>query len=228
MLVLAFDTAGPDCSVALIKVEGDVQLLSSATEHLGRGHAERLLPLIGGVLDAAKQRYSDLDRIAVTTGPGSFTGVRVGVAAARALALALNVEAVGVSTLEALAVAAGRGRTHGTTAALIDMRRGEISAWTQNLGAAGRGVALKSNGAEAIASRLREAAEPLVLAGSGAMAVAAHLDAQSFGIVGKSATPDLTVVAMLAARGLGMSPPVPIYGRVPDAKPQAGKAVARV
>ncbi|WP_313529866.1 tRNA (adenosine(37)-N6)-threonylcarbamoyltransferase complex dimerization subunit type 1 TsaB, partial [Shinella sp.] len=87
MIVLAIDTAGTSCSAALYDSNRDV-MLGAAGEDIGRGHAERLMEFVDGALAAAGLDLPAIDRIAVTIGPGSFTGIRVGVAAARGLALA--------------------------------------------------------------------------------------------------------------------------------------------
>src|SRR4051812_18694458 len=121
MLVLAIDTAGPDCAVALARFDADrIEILARGAESIGRGHAERLLPIIESVLSQAGCSFHDLDRVAVTVGPGSFTGVRVGIAAARGLALALNIPAVGVGTLDALALPILHAESIGTVVAVLD------------------------------------------------------------------------------------------------------------
>lgn len=114
MIVLAIDTALDACSVAIVRGEETLSVLS---EQMSRGQAERLAPMVRDAATKAGISFADIDRIAVTTGPGSFTGVRVGVSFARALALALNTPCVGVSTLEALALADGEG---GLRAAVIE------------------------------------------------------------------------------------------------------------
>ena len=103
MLILAFDTSQAACSVAISYKD---HLLAKDFKPMRRGHAENLLPMIERVRNQADISYDQLDLIAVTTGPGTFTGVRVGLAAARALSLALDVSLLGVSTLEVLARAA--------------------------------------------------------------------------------------------------------------------------
>ena len=98
MKVLAIDTACSACSVAVAR---DGVILGSRSEAMVRGHAEALLA-------EARVAFSDLDLVAVTVGPGSFTGLRTGLAAARGVGLAQGISVVGVTTLEAVAVAAAR------------------------------------------------------------------------------------------------------------------------
>ncbi|GAM97212.1 tsaB protein [alpha proteobacterium U9-1i] len=114
MIVLAIDTALDACSVALTR---DGEALAALSERMDKGQAERLAPMVRETMAEAGMTFASLDRIAVTTGPGSFTGVRVGLSFARALALALSKPCVGVSTLEALALQGGEG---GARAALIE------------------------------------------------------------------------------------------------------------
>lgn len=101
-MILGLDTSGDQCAVALLGPERSWQ----TAEPMARGHAEALFPMIEAVLEDAGAVLGDLTRIAVCTGPGSFTGIRAGVAAARGLALGLDIPSVGVSRLAALA--AGR------------------------------------------------------------------------------------------------------------------------
>src|SRR5471030_3156973 len=102
MRVLAIDTALEACSAAVLETDR-----ASAAIHeslpMVRGHAEALIPLVARLLDRARLTFAEIDRIAVTTGPGSFTGLRVGIAAARGIALAAAKPAVGLSTLAAFA-----------------------------------------------------------------------------------------------------------------------------
>jgi len=99
-LILAFDTAAAHCAAAL--VQGGTVLVRR-DEPMARGQAERLLPMLGEMLATAGSDWPALDGLAVCTGPGNFTGLRIAVAAARGLAMALDIPAVGVTTFEALA-----------------------------------------------------------------------------------------------------------------------------
>ena len=105
MRVLAIDTALGACSVAVLDTSL-ATIIASESTMMSRGHAEAIMPLIARVMDEAEIEFKELDRIAVTTGPGSFTGLRLGLAAARGLAFALDLQVAGVSTLDALAAGA--------------------------------------------------------------------------------------------------------------------------
>src|SRR5262245_21656154 len=107
MYILAFDTCFDAVSVAVAHGQAaGARMLAEASELRRSGHAERLLPMIAAAMHQAGIGFQDLDRIAVTQGPGTFTGVRTGIATARALALASGCPAVGVGTLSAIAFAA--------------------------------------------------------------------------------------------------------------------------
>ncbi|MGL4310082.1 MAG: tRNA (adenosine(37)-N6)-threonylcarbamoyltransferase complex dimerization subunit type 1 TsaB [Paracoccaceae bacterium] len=98
-LVLAFDTSAAHCAAALLR--GDA-VLAERTETMDKGQAERLVPLLETVLSDAGLGWRDLSALAVGTGPGNFTGVRIAIATARGLALALNIPAIGVTRFDAL------------------------------------------------------------------------------------------------------------------------------
>lgn len=103
-MILALDTCLSRCSAAVLA--GD-RVLAQASEPMQRGHAERLAPMVQEVMAGADLAFGALHRLAVTIGPGSFTGMRAGLAFARGLALALDKEVIGLSSLEVLALAEG-------------------------------------------------------------------------------------------------------------------------
>ncbi|MBB4304503.1 tRNA threonylcarbamoyladenosine biosynthesis protein TsaB [Rhodobium orientis] len=226
MRLLAIDTALNACSVAVLD-DGDAGRLETASEAMERGHAERLIGMIGEVLADAELSFNDLDRIVATVGPGSFTGVRVGLATARGLGLVLKKPVVGVTTLAALAES-GRGDGGDATpvAAVIDARRGEIYAELNGAGApsAGPRVCSAADFAKDLPSGTR-------LVGSAAEEVARAADAcgTAVTVVSARAAPPIAAVARLgAAAPPPGAPPAPLYLRAPDAKPQADARLARV
>lgn len=215
MIVLAIDTAGGDCSAAVY--DGAARrLLGVSTEMIGRGHAEKLMATIDAALAVADLELSDVERIAVTVGPGSFTGIRVGVAAARGLALSLGIEAVGVSTLETLANTAGE--TGRPVLAAMDAKRDEI--YLQRFSA----DRVPEGEPEMVSlDRFREIAasgEWQVTGSAGALLLDpdAETEKDRFSI---------SVVARLGAEAKAAGKPKPLYLRGPDAKPQTGFAVSR-
>ncbi len=228
MLLLALDTAGPDCAVAVVRGQsGEIEILARSSERIGRGHAERLMPMVEASLARADIAFSDLERIAVTIGPGSFTGVRVGIAAARGLALALDVPAVGIGSLSALAFAVARTERSGTVAAVLDARRGEVYALAQDLQSGATLIDATALPAEDLVARLSPMRRPLFVIGAGAPIVGAALGRSHFTIAATSESPDIGDVAALGLSAEAGKPPVPLYVRGPDAKPQTDKMLVR-
>jgi len=99
MTVLAFDTSTTGCSAALVR---DGRILASRFEEMRGGQAERLLPMVGEIMREAGLAFGDLNAVATTTGPGSFTGLRVGLSAAQGISLAAGIPGIGVTTFDAL------------------------------------------------------------------------------------------------------------------------------
>ncbi len=122
MRILALDTATEACSVTLLDDERRI----SRYEEPGRGHAERILPMIDAVLGEAKRELADLDAIAVGRGPGAFTGVRIAISVAQGLAFGAHKRVVPVSDLAALAQRVADERNAFTVLACIDARMGEL------------------------------------------------------------------------------------------------------
>jgi len=199
MKVLVIETATAACSVALL--EGD-RVVAARHEVVGRGHAERLVPMIGEVLAEAGTNRADL--IQVDCGPGSFTGIRVGIAAARGLALAWGVPVSGFSALALIAVTARED-----VGVALSGGHGEL--FVQRFGHAPLSAAdpLQSLRPEAAALAIPD---ELVL-GSGAEALVA---ARGTGRA-EEAFPNAADARLLPA-ALTDLPPTPLYGRAPDAK----------
>jgi len=189
-IVLALDTSLDACSVAI--VSGDT-VLADLSERMQRGQAERLAPMVREAATQAGVAFSALDRLAVTTGPGSFTGVRVGLSFARALALAIAKPCVGVSTLEALALQDGED----------DLR----AALIETPGAAY--CALYDNGAPLIAPRA-------IAHGEHETVLRQAVRGRPFRLIGPNA---IVKAAALAARAVRLDrrlyPPNPLYLRAP-------------
>jgi tRNA threonylcarbamoyladenosine biosynthesis protein TsaB len=214
MIVLAIDTAGTGCYAALYDSLADT-VLGSAGADIGRGHAERLMEFVDAALDAADIVLQQVDRIAVTIGPGSFTGIRVGVAAARGLSLALGVPAVGVSSLSALAADRKTGLP---LLVAMDAKRDEV--YWQSFAVDG---AATSPPALATLAEARDiaAGHDGMIAGSAAVLLREGAPQESDG----------ASIATVARLGALLEPkdhlPKPLYLRGPDAKPQAGFAIRR-
>src|SRR5207302_10358909 len=134
MRVLAIDTALEACSAAVLDTNSGIA--ASETLAMTRGHAEAVTPLIARVMSAAAIEFVDLDRIAVTTGPGSFTGLRVGISAARGIALAAGKPAIGLTTLAGFAAPHIAADETSAVVSVIDARHGHV--YLQVFGANGR------------------------------------------------------------------------------------------
>lgn len=239
MRILAFDTCFDACSVCLATArDGGLSESVSEIELFETGHAERLVPMIGEVMERAGVSFAGIDRIAVTTGPGTFTGTRIGIAAARALSLSTGVPLVGVSSLEVMGALAGaelRSETSPGSAfsgcellVAADARRGEVYAQLFDAtGLEGKSPPQVLTIADAAAS----GSGPLLVAGSGAEAVAAMATGQGRRAAARlpGLLPHAEVLALIAAsRAPAETALQPLYLRAPDAKPQDGKSIPRV
>lgn len=208
MIVLALDTCLGACSVAVVD---DGRVLASLSEPMTRGHQERLATMAREAMAAAGVSFAALDRIAVTVGPGSFTGLRVGVAFAKGLALALGRPCIGIGALEALAATLG---APGDVVAAIDSGRGQIYLQTFRDGRPLTAPAVTPlDGARAVVDGL---ASPR-LTGPGAALLAGEPDDPRIAVL---ATPAPAAIAGLAAVA-PITPVRPLYLRPPDAKPKA-------
>lgn len=218
MNVLAVDTALGACSTAVLQDERSRAHRFTAME---RGHAEALAPMVQEAMAEAGLAFADLDRLAVTTGPGTFTGQRVGLAFMRGLRIALKRPLLGVTTLEAMAAAAMAEAGTSRAAVLHDARRGEVY------------FALYAGGEDAIvepcllafddavAEILRRCkTSPVAFAGTAAQAACErYRHSGREGQVSSIIQPDALWVARLALRAPAPDEaPRPLYLRPPDAK----------
>jgi len=222
-MILGLDTALSGCSAALVSEDGEVHAMRF--ELIARGHAERLVPMVGEMLAEAGAEPDRISAVAVAAGPGSFTGIRVGLAAARAFALAWGLPCHGVSSLAVLALAAlGENREAIGTApflAAIDASRGQVYAQLfQSAGETLEPVTAPAALSPDEAARLAAEYSCAVAAGSGAKLV--H-DA-SAGTVAALA-PEWTDAAHVARlsrmAGFGL-PPQALYVRPHDARLPGG------
>jgi tRNA threonylcarbamoyladenosine biosynthesis protein TsaB len=205
--ILSVDTALGGCSAAVLDGE---TILAHHFEEMARGHAEALAPMVQQVMAKSGLGFAALDRLAVTTGPGTFTGQRVGLAFMRGLRVALKKPLTGITTLEAMAAATKNSRA----AAIHDAKRDEAY------------LLLWENGETVFAPAVMPFAEaiekirsfgPCALAGSGAPKAAPALGAGF--ILSDIRQPDALWVARLAlARPSDDLAPAPLYLRAPDAK----------
>lgn len=207
MRSLAIETASEACSVALFEGE---ELLAHDTRVLGRGHAEALVPMI-----AALPGKGRADRILVSLGPGSFTGVRIGVAAARALGFAWGSQVLGYPTLALLAAQAGQTGSQPVT---VCMNGGHGEWFVQDFDA-GKPVA---DGQSMTPEAACAAGAQPVIVGNRAEDFAALL---GDGWTALALLPDARAVGLLATELLRHDL-TPIYGRAPDATPLKAAAKA--
>ncbi len=216
-MLLAVDTALGGCSVALL--DGD-DIRAHIFEAMDRGHAERLAPMVQDAMRGVP--FAALTRLAVTTGPGTFTGQRVGLAFMRGLRLALKIPLTGVTTLEAIALAAMQETGRDRAAVIHDARRDEAYLLLRADGAVvQQPVVLPFQ--EAIA-RIR-AFGACALAGTGAETAKEALGADF--TLSSVRQPDALWVARLAMTlPPAMEAPGPLYLRAPDAKLPGGKVLA--
>jgi tRNA threonylcarbamoyl adenosine modification protein YeaZ len=225
MRVLAIDTALEACSAAVLDTEqGKV---ASESLPMVRGHAEALMPLIERVMKQADMAFAALDRIAVTTGPGSFTGLRVGIAAARGIALAAGKPAFGLTTLAAYAAPHIAEDAETGVVVAIDARHQHVYLQTFAPG----GHVLAAPRIASVADAVQAAANgPFRIVGTGAGMLAAawppHQPPPA--LVDERRAPDIVWVGRLGvAANESADGPRPLYLRAPDAQPQDAARLPR-
>lgn len=222
MKLLAIDCAANLCAACVYDADAGKEL-GREVRDLGKGHAEHLMAVIETALRAGGIGYPGLDAVAVSIGPGSFTGLRVGVSTARGLALALKIPAIGVTTLEALAAEGANAFPGRAVLAALDAGREEIhvALYDKALVEAYRPSAATLCEATAMAIGAEA-----VLVGTAAPRIA-EAAGRAFDAGPVAATADISTYARLAsAKGPGEKPK-PLYLRGADAKPQAGFILPR-
>ena len=217
MLILAIDTALDACSAGVLDTDAG-RLIALESQPMKRGHAEALMPLIARVIKEAGIAFASFDRIAVTTGPGSFTGLRVGLSAARGIALAANKTAVGLTTLAAYAAPVVSENAEQPVISAIDARHDQVYFQVVS----GDGSSLMRPRVAPIEEALRASrfgAPHLVGNAAGILADRWPTDAPSPFRVDAQPAPDIAWVAWLgAAVRPDTAPARPYYLRAPDAK----------
>jgi tRNA threonylcarbamoyladenosine biosynthesis protein TsaB len=219
MLILAIDTALDACAAGVLDTDAG-KMIAQESLPMKRGHAEALMPLIARVMKASGIGFAALDRIAVTTGPGSFTGLRVGLSAARGIALAAGKPAVGVTTLTAYAAPVVSESGEQPVISAIDARHDHVYFQVVS----GNGSALvrpQLASIEEALGALRFGAPYLV--GNAAEILKQRWPAQALAPfkVDAQPAPDIAWVGWLgAAVSPDTAPARPYYLRAPDAKPQ--------
>ncbi len=210
MIVMGLDTTGPHCSVSIVN---DAQVLAHISEKIGRGHAEALAPMVKRALNDAGLNAADITKLAVCTGPGSFTGLRVALSFAKGFALPRKMPVIGINALEVMAAQIDPHQEN-RVVSVMDVRRGELC-WAGYE---------KHNCLSAPVTEPVETARKNIaafaydrLAGDGADQIA-------------EASPVLSVstaaLAWLAMdKDVAVYPAIPLYSRGPDAKLPGGKSL---
>ena len=226
MRILAIDTSCGAASVAVMEA-GRIEPLAAISRPMARGHAEALAPMVEEAARRLEGGLASLDRHAVTIGPGSFTGIRVGLALSRAMALALDVPLVGVPTLVAFAAPLLSEPRTGIIAAAIDARHGSV--YFQLFEASGR--PLGPPRCDSIRECVRGiGAGPALLAGDAANLVAAeaHRSGLPYDLAAATDAPDIVSVARIGlALDPSLNPARPLYIKPPDARPNPAEPIAR-
>ncbi len=214
--ILALDASAAACSVALLS---DGEVLAFREAPMARGHAEALMPLVMDAMAAARLSFADLGKVAVGVGPGSFTGIRIALAAARGIGLAAGRPVVGIDSFSAVAASVANGALSGRSLlVVIESKRKEL--FGQYFDSARRplGQALVLPAADLLRCR---PPGPLLIAGDGAH----HLGQTGDAILAASpGRPDARAIAHLAAEGRAILAARPLYLRAADVTFPAGKS----
>ncbi len=224
MRILAFDTATSACSAALWE---DGRSIARRFETMPRGQAEHLIPMVLDVMTEAGAGFPDLDVLAVTNGPGAFTGLRIGLATARGMALAGNLPCLGVTTLDVVAAQVPAAeRKDRKLLVVLDSKRADVyaQAFAADLSPLSEPRALLPDDLPGLAVGGAGGKGAVVVAGDALARGVKALEEAGVDVVASTAPgiPDAATVATLAAERWPedgeAAPPRPLYLRPPDAK----------
>lgn len=224
--ILALDSSGAACSTALWRRGA---IVARRYREMARGHAEVLMPMLVETVAEAGESFSALNAVAVTVGPGAFTGIRIGLAAARGIALAAGIPVVGVTTFAAVAEAVSETeRANRRLLVLLDSKRGDVfvQEFASERAAVGSPTILSP---DAVLHRL--APGSFILAGDGIAVVRSHLGAAGLDVEYSAVNgpADACWVAQLAARSIAERtglPATPLYLRAPELRSPSATAIA--
>jgi len=224
MILLAIDCAANLCAACVYDSTTGVERGRCVVD-LGKGHAEHLIGVVDEALAAAGLGLKDIDVIAVSVGPGSFTGIRVAVSTARGFALALGIPAIGVNVLEALAEENRAAFPGATILAALTTTGDRVQMGIYDaLGVEDYAPSVVGSGEAALIAQDKRA----VLVGTAASSLASLVEGSVPSIGSQAATADIAAYARVASRkGVTGRRPAPLYLREPDAKPQAGFILPR-
>lgn len=217
--ILALDASGAACSVALVL---GAKLLAACRQPMDRGHAEVLMPLVMAAMDEAALGFADLAAIAVGVGPGSFTGIRIALAAARGMALAARRPAVGIDSFSAVAAQVAQADLAGRSLLVaIESKRHELFGqyFDSGLRMIGGPLVLAPD-----ALLLQRPAGPLLIAGDGAARLSSGTDIV---LTHQVLRPDAQAIARLAQAGQHVLPARPLYLRGADVTMPRASETAR-
>lgn len=222
-MLLALETSDRLCAACLYD-EAKRELLASETLDIGRGHAELLMGVIETVLARAEVKFSQLTSIAACIGPGSFTGIRVGVSAAIGFSIAMNIPKIGITSLQALATQAAQDAGSKDILVMIDAHRGDVYAQRFSANSEAKTAAAQISVADLVEQTDFNA---VTLCGSGVAALQAHSPATAINALPEIIYPAVEALALAALNPAFQLPVKPLYLRRSDAKPQASYTIAR-
>ncbi len=222
-MLLALETSDRLCAACLYD-SAKRQVLSAKTNEIGRGHAELLMGVIEEVLASADTKFSQLTGIAACIGPGSFTGIRVGVSAAIGFSIALKIPKIGITSLQALAMQATQKAGAKDILVLVDAHRGDV--YAQRFSAMGEALNVA---AQISLADLVDQTDftGVTLCGTGLAVLQMFSPATVIAAVPEVIYPSVEAIALAATNPAFQLSVKPLYLRRPDAKPQVSYTIAR-